>query len=154
MHSLFLRLACLAAAASWAGSQPVALAQDANRDAAVTVSNARDIVNRLADRTGSFKEELDQAVEHSTMGGGEKDKAKKSAENLHEAAKKLRDVFHDKKDKNNPEVRDRVDKTLAAAADVNRVMAGRRFTDKLHTDWEMLRSDLNALAQIYTLSPI
>jgi hypothetical protein len=145
--------ACLAAAL-WISSQPTAFAQDANRDAALTISQARDIVDRLARHTGEFKGEFVNAVDHSSMEGREEDRAKKRADELHESAKKLRDVFQDKKDKNNPAIRDQVDKTLAAAADVNRVMAGRRFTDKLHTDWETLRSDLNALAQIYGLSAV
>jgi hypothetical protein len=63
-------------------------------------------------------------------------------------------VFNDKKDKNNPAVRQQVDKTLAAGADVNRVMSSMRFTEKLQRDWEIVRGDLNALAQIYSLPPL
>ncbi|HUE21997.1 MAG TPA: hypothetical protein VMQ86_09960 [Bryobacteraceae bacterium] len=33
-------------------------------------------------------------------------------------------------------------------------MADHRFTDKLQRDWEMVRSDLNALAEVYGLSPL
>ena len=44
--------------------------------------------------------------------------------------------------------------TLSAAADVNRVMSSHRFTDKLQREWELLRVDLNALAGIYSLSPL
>jgi hypothetical protein len=156
MKSFLCRAACLGAAAVLlAAVSPRAVAQDANRDAAVTVSQARDIVDRLSKHTGEFKEEFDKAVEHSMLDGSKlEDRAKKRADDLHDAAKKLHDVFNDKKDKNNPAVRDQVDKTLAAGADVNRIMAGNRFTEKLQQKWEVLRSDLNALAQIYSLSPI
>jgi hypothetical protein len=156
MQSKWLRLACLAAAAGLClGSQPPARAQDANRDAALTISEARDVVDRLAKRSGGFREEFGKAVEHSMMDGGKlEDRAKKRAGDLHESSKKLRDVFNDKKDKNNPAVREQADKVLAAGADVNRVMAANRFTDKVQRDWEVLRSDLNALAQIYSLSPL
>ena len=93
--------------------------------------------------------------EHSMMDGSKlEDRAKRRAADLNESAKKLRDVFHDKKDKNNPAVREQADKVLAAAADVNRVMAANRFTEKVQRNWEVLRSDLNALAQIYSLSPL
>jgi hypothetical protein len=46
------------------------------------------------------------------------DNAKRRAADLNESSKKLKDVFNDKKDKNNPAVRAQVDRTLAAAADV------------------------------------
>lgn len=153
MDSRFLRLTCVAiAGVVWSASQPVARAQDANRDAALTLSEARDVVDRLARRTGEFREGFDKAVEHSMMDGSKlEDRAKHRAADLNELSKKLRDTFHDKKDKNSPEVRKRADQVLAAGADVSQVMAANRFTEKLQRDWEVLRSDLNALAQIYSL---
>jgi hypothetical protein len=130
-------------------------AQDANRDEVNTVTDARTVVRKLGDRTGEFKSEFDSAIDHSLIDGTKlEDKAKHRADDLHDAAKKLQDVFGDKRDKNDPKVRDRVDKTLAAAADVNRVMVDHRFTDKLQRQWELLRVDLNALASIYGLSPL
>jgi hypothetical protein len=33
-------------------------------------------------------------------------------------------------------------------------MLNHRFTDKLQRDWDLLRSDLNALAEVYDLSPL
>jgi hypothetical protein len=33
-------------------------------------------------------------------------------------------------------------------------MINHRFTDKLQSDWDLLRSDLNAVAEIYRLSPL
>jgi hypothetical protein len=156
MNSTFLRtIGLLAVSALWLGSQPLARAQDANRDAALTISEARDIVDRLAKRTGEFRESFEKAVEHSMMNGTKiEDNAKRRSADLNEAAKKLKDVFNDKKDKNDPAVRQQVDKTLAAGADVNRVMTSMRFTEKLQRDWEIVRGDLNALAQIYGLSPL
>ncbi|MEO8595412.1 MAG: hypothetical protein ABI759_18975 [Candidatus Solibacter sp.] len=58
------------------------------------------------------------------------------------------------KDKNDPKVRDQVDKVLAAGSDVNRIMTEMRFTDKVQREWDLLRSDLNALAAIYNLTPL
>ncbi len=134
---------------------PMAGAQDANRDVVVTKSDVRGIVQTLARRTGRFKEDFDKAVEHSMMDGSRlEDRAKRRADDLHDAAKKLDDVFGDTKDKNDPKVREQVDKTLSAAADVNRVMENHRFTDKLQRDWDLLRSDLNALSAVYDLAPI
>jgi hypothetical protein len=155
MRPMTATAAVLAFGLLWTGPAPAALAQDANRDVVVTRGDARDIVDKLPRRTGEFKEDFDKAVEHSLMDGTRlEDRAKRRADDLHDAAKKLADVFHDKKDKNHPAVREQVDKTLAAAADVNRVMRDHRFTDKLQRQWDILRSDCNALAAVYDLRPI
>jgi hypothetical protein len=133
----------------------IACAQDANRDVVVTQSDMGSVVDRIQRGTGRFKEQFDHAVEHSMMDekGIDKD-AKHRADDLHNSANKLGDVFHDKRDKNNPAVRDQADRTLSAASEVNRVMMNHRFTDKLQSDWDNLRSDFNALAQVYGLSPL
>ena len=134
----------------WAA--PPAQAQDANRDSVYAKTDAADIVDRVARRTGAFKEDFDKAVAHSVLDSSKmEEKAKHRADDLHDAAKKLKDEFSDKKDKNNPKVREQVDKTLSAASDVNRVMVEFRFTEKLQRDWDLLRSDLNALAAVYSL---
>jgi hypothetical protein len=132
-----------------------AMAQDANRDTAVTMTDARAIITTLSRRTGDFKENFDKALDKSLLDGSKlEDKAKHRADDLHDASKKLHDVFNDKKDKNNPKVREEVDKVLAAAGEVNRVMTDHRFTDSLQRQWDLLRSDLNALAALYGLSPL
>lgn len=156
MHSRSIQAACLMAGAMmFTGFQTAASAQDANRDMVVTKTDVRDVVQRLAKRTGEFKEEFNKAVEHSMIDGTKlEDRAKRRADDLHDSAKKLNDVFGDKKDKNNPAVREQVDKTLAAGADVNRVMQEHRFTDRVQHNWELLRTDLNALAAVYQLSPL
>ena len=59
-----------------------------------------------------------------------------------------------RRDKNNLAVRNQADKTLAAASELNHLMVEHRFTDKLQRDWDMLRSNLNALARVYDLSPL
>ena len=80
--------------------------------------------------------------------------AKHRADDLHIDANHLGDVFHDKRDKNNPAVREHVDRTLAAAAELNRVMNNHRFTDKLQQDWAIIRGELNGLASVYNLAPL
>ena len=84
-----------------------AFAQDANRDAVTTVTDARAIVSKLSGRTEEFKHDFDEAIEHSLVDGSKlEDRSKHRADDLHDAAKKLHDVFDDKKDKNDPKVRD------------------------------------------------
>ena len=129
--------------------------QDANRDVVTTHSDVGSIVDRIQKSSGVFKDGFDKAVEHSMIDGTRLEaNAKHRADDLHDAANRLGDVFHDKRDKNNPAVRDQVDKTIAAASELNRVMLAHRFTDKLQRDWDLLRSDLNALASVYELSPL
>jgi hypothetical protein len=150
------KYACLLAGALLLGGPLApARAQDANRDVVTTRTDVGGIVDRLTRSSGQFKEGFDNAVSHSMIDGTRLEaNAKHRADDLHAAAKKLADVFHDKKDKNNPAVRDQADKTIAAASELNRVMVEHRFTDKLQRDWELLRSDLNALAKVYDLSPL
>jgi hypothetical protein len=156
MLSSFIRCLCLAAGALLIGGSLAAVrAQDANRDVVVTPSDVGGVVDRVQKLTGEFKSSFDKAVSHSMIDGTRLEaNAKHRADDLHDAANKLGDVFHDKRDKNNPAVRDQADKTIAAASELNRVMVDHRFTDKLQREWDMLRSDLNALAQVYGLSPL
>ena len=134
------------------GTAPQVRAQDANRDEVYAKTDVADIVDRVQRRTGAFKEDFDKAVGHAILDTSKmEEKAKHRADDLHDAAKKLKDVFADKKDKNDPKVREQVDRTLSASSDVNRVMVEFRFTEKLQRDWELLRSDLNALAAVYNL---
>ncbi|MGA2135120.1 MAG: hypothetical protein ABSH50_22775 [Bryobacteraceae bacterium] len=137
------------------GTLTTVRAQDANRDVVVTPSDVGAVVDRVQKLTGEFKGEFDRAISHSMIDGTRLEtNAKHRADDLHDAANHLGDVFHDKRDKNNPAVRDQADKTIAAASELNRVMLNHRFTDKIQRDWDMLRSDLNALAQVYGLSPL
>jgi hypothetical protein len=132
--------------------QPAAIAQDANRAEVYGKTDVGDVVQRVARRSATFKEDFNKAVEHSLLDGTKlEDRAKHRADDLNDAAKKLRDVYGDKRDKNNPAVRDQVDKTIAAASDLNRIMGEHRFTDKVQRNWDLLKSDLDSLAQVYDL---
>ena len=140
---------------SLAGMPRPCAAQDANRDTIMSPTDVGSVVDRLQKQSGAFKEEFSRAVSHSMIDGTKiEENAKHRADDLHGAASKLGDVFHDKKDKNNPAVREQVDRTLAAASELNRVMAAHRFTDKLHNDWDVLRGELNGLAGMYQLTPL
>ena len=156
MFSPYFRAAGLTVAAALFFVCPPtrAIAQDANRDTVYTKTDVGDLVQRVAKRSGDFKSAFNHAVEHTMEGSKLEERAKHRADDLHDAAKKLQDVFGDKKDKNNPAVRDRVDKTLAMGSELSTVMKEHRFTDKLQQDWDLLRSDLNALAAVYGLSPM
>src|SRR5579872_3327554 len=111
--------------------QPCA-AQDANRDTIMTPTDVGAVVDRVERHARTFKSEFDNAIEHSMLDGTRlEENAKHRADDLHTAASKLGDVFHDKKDKNNPAVREQVDRTIAAASELNHVMLSHRFTEKV-----------------------
>ena len=135
-------------------TQIPALAQDANRAVVIAPTDVGSVIDRVAKRSGDFKEEFDREIGRTADGKHMEERAKHRADEQHDAAKRLRDVFGDKKDKNAPQVREQVDKVLAAASEVNRVMNDHRFTDKLQQDWTLLKGDLDALAAVYGLSPI
>jgi hypothetical protein len=137
-----------------AGVQVPAHAQDANRDVVMAPTDVASVIDRVAKHAGDFKDQFDHEIAHTMDGKPIEERAKHRADDLHDAAKKLRDVFGDKKDKNSPQVRERVDQVLASASEVNRVMADHRLTDRVQREWEMLRGDLNALASVYELTPI
>jgi len=140
---------------SFAGLPRPCAAQDANRDNIMAPADVGTVVDRVERHSRDFKGEFNNAVSHSMIDGTRiEENAKRRADDLHDAAAKLGNVFHDKKDKNNPAVREQVDRTLAAASELNRVMSAHRFTDKLHSDWEVLRAELNGLASVYQLTPL
>jgi hypothetical protein len=133
----------------------VAPAQDANRTIIDTRTDVRTIVKTLTSHTNEFKDEFEDAVDDSILDDTRlEDRAKRRADDLHDQAKKLADVFEDKRDKNHPKVREQVDRVLAVAGDVNGIMRQHRFTDKLQRQWGLLRGDLNALAAVYDLAPL
>ena len=156
MFSNYLRYSCMLAGAVLMTALPASIrAQDANRAVVNTPSDLGTVVDQVQKLSGRFKDSFDHAVSHSMMDGTRLEaNAKHRADDLHDAAKRLGDIFHDKRDKNNPAVRDQADRTLSAAAELNRVMLDHRFTDKLQSEWGLLRADLNALAQVYGLSPL
>jgi len=50
--------------------------------------------------------------------------------------------------------RDRLNKTLAAAIQVNQALGSQRFPVVLQNKWDQIRTDLNSLAQIYKLDTL
>jgi hypothetical protein len=127
---------------------------DANRVVVVEKTDLATVIDNVAKRSGDFKGPFDSAVGRAVDGKFVEDRAKHRADELHDAAKKLKDVFGDKRDKNAPPVRERVDQVLAAGSELNKIMQDHRFTDKLQNDWNQLLGDLNALAAVYQLTPI
>jgi len=151
MSKVYLALAALL----WVGAQsPVRAQGDANRAVVMSPTDVPSVIDRVAKRSGNFKEEFDKEIGHTMDAKHMEERAKHRADDVHDAAKRLKDVFGDKRDKNSPAVRDQIDKVLASGSELSKVMQDHRFTDKLQQDWLLLRSDLNALAGVYNLTPL
>jgi len=75
--------------------------------------------------------------------------AKAGPSDLGDSVKQLASLGSAKDVLTNGDFRNQVDKTLAAAKQVNLVMASQRFPDPLQSDWEQIRTALNSLAAIY-----
>jgi hypothetical protein len=80
--------------------------------------------------------------------------AKAGPSDLGDSVKQLASLGSAKDVLTNGDFRNQVDKTLAAAKQVNLAMASQRFPDPLQTDWEQIRTALNSLAEIYKLETL
>ena len=75
--------------------------------------------------------------------------AKAGPSDLGDSVKRLASLSKAKDIVTNTDFRSQVDKTLAAAKQVNQAMASQRFPDPLQSDWDQIRTALNSLADIY-----
>src|SRR5262245_58758759 len=75
--------------------------------------------------------------------------AKASASELGESIKRLAALSGARDVITNSGFRSELDKSLAAAKELNQAMGSQRFPAVLQTDWDQIRSTLNSLARIY-----
>jgi hypothetical protein len=80
--------------------------------------------------------------------------AKAGPGDLGDSVKQLASLGTGKDLLTNGDFRNQVDKTLAAAKQVNLAMASQRFPDPLQSDWEQIRTALNSLAEIYKFETV
>lgn len=82
------------------------------------------------------------------------DSVKAGADELGTSVKQLYVLSSSKDVLTNPKFHDQVDKTIAAAKQVNEAMSKMRFPDPMITDWEQIRTNLNTLARIYKVEAL
>lgn len=80
--------------------------------------------------------------------------AKAGPSDLGDSVKQLASLSSGKDILTNGDFRNQVDKTLAAAKQVNLAMSSQRFPDPLQSDWEQIRTALNSLADIYKVEAL
>lgn len=114
-----------------------------------TKTDVRDIVQRMERHSNDFRKHFEKALDRSALDDTDRE------DRLRRWTQDLEDMLdHLKDDQGKGQIRDmeqRVNTVLAIAAGINRIMLYRRFDADTDRDWQLLRSDLNALAITYDL---
>jgi hypothetical protein len=80
--------------------------------------------------------------------------AKASAQDLGDSVKKLSSLVNAKDVLSNAEFKAELDKTIAVGKEVNKTLGSQRFPEVLQNKWELIRVNLNGLAQAYKLETL
>ena len=114
-----------------------------------TKTDVRDIVQRMERHSNDFRKHFEKSLDRSALDDTDRE------DRLRRWTQDLEDMLdHLKNDQGKGQIRDmeqRVNTLLAIAAGVNRIMLYRQFDADTDRDWQLLRSDLNALAITYDL---
>jgi hypothetical protein len=111
------------------------------------------LVRDCESRTDTFKSSLRRALDHSRMDGSYREhRLNADARRLEEAMNVVRDAWnHDRDvDRAKRHVRD----AIFAGRDIERAMPKFYLRSYIESDWRMLRSELNRLADIFDVSGI
>lgn len=121
-----------------------------NREVAVyTRTDVRDLVQRMERHSDDFRKHFEKALDHSSLDGTDReDRLRRWTQDLEQMLDRLKDDDSHRQVRN---MEQRVNTVLAIAAGINRVLLYRPFDAETDRDWNLLRSDLNALAITYDL---
>lgn len=111
------------------------------------------LVKRIEDGTDHFSNSLNKSLDRSKLDGSRaEDNITARVRDLENATDRLRRHFdkNDTRSDNLPEVRG----ILNAATTVNRIMNRRNFSRQAENSWDVLRTEINALARVYGLQAI
>jgi len=111
------------------------------------------IIKRVEERSDRFVKLFDKSLDRSRLNGSNReDRLNEYARNLETALDELRREFDRKESyvETRPEVR----RCLDIATDINVAMRNRRLGGETESQWAQLRSELNTLADVYTLPPV
>lgn len=108
------------------------------------------LVQELAQWTKGFPNQFYSALLQPPRDSSKlSESAKAGPSDLGDSVKQMVTLSNAKDLLSNADFRSQVEKTLAAAKQVNQAMASQRFPDPLQSDWEQIRTALNSLAEIY-----
>lgn len=113
-------------------------------------NDVNEIIRRVENRSDQFVRVFDNALDRSRMDGRRReDRLNERARDLETALDDLRREF-DRRERY-VDTRSEVSRVLGIAEGINRVMRQRRMGGAAERQWNLLRSELNALARIYNL---
>ncbi len=111
------------------------------------------IIKNVEERTDRFVSQFDRALDRSRLDGTKReDNLNQRAKDLEAATDELRSEF-DRRDRW-IENKNEVQRCLDIAADINVVMQRRKLGGGAENNWANVRTELNALAQVYNLPQI
>lgn len=121
-----------------------------NRDVAVyTKTDVRDLVQRMERHSDDFRKHFEKSLDRSALDGTDReDRLRRWTQDLEDMLDHFKDDYNHGRARN---MEQRVNTLLAIAAGINRIMLYRTFDSGTERDWNLLRSDLNALAITYDL---
>lgn len=110
----------------------------------------RDLARRIDDRSRDLQRDIDSMLDHSRINGSNReDRINDEARDLRSAASRFRSVAGDSNDLYRS--RDEASRLLQQASQIGRVINRTRMDSRTASDWNQLRSDLRAVANIYGL---
>jgi hypothetical protein len=110
----------------------------------------RDLSRRIDDRSRDLQRDVDHLLDNSRYNGSNReDRINNEARDLRNAANRFRNVAgdNDRLDRSRDEARD----LLQTASQASRMLGRLRMDSRTSNDWNQLRSDLRAVANIYNL---
>lgn len=110
----------------------------------------RDLSRRIDDRSRDLQRDVDHLLDNSRINGSTReDRINGEAQDLHNAANRFRNVAgdSDRLDRSRDEARN----LLQSASQFSRMLGRVRLDGRTSGDWNQLRNDLRAVADIYNL---
>jgi transposase len=119
----------------------------------VSKQQIEQLLERIEERNDAFTKTFDQALDDSRLDTTRaEERYTDRSRDLENATDELRREF-DHNDTRG-ETSENVRKVLNIATEVNRIMNTRNFGSRAESNWNLLRSELNALARIYNLPAV
>ena len=110
----------------------------------------RELGRRIDDRSRDLQRDIDRLLDNSRYNGtNREDRINDEARDLRQAAERFRGVAgdNDRLDRS----RDEASRLLQQASQLSRMLGRARLDSRTASDWNQLRSDLRAVANIYNL---
>jgi hypothetical protein len=111
------------------------------------------VIRRAEDRSDVFRKTVDNQLDHSRLNGSRtEDRINAQVKQLENALDDLRSEFNRRDSWIDSRVN--VERVMRQSDEVNSIMRKNRFNATVEREWDLLRSDLNTLANVYNLRPL